>query len=332
MLVETKDNLEATPTEVQKFALDDEELIELLVDDELDEEERVSLLARLDEIPNGWRICARSFLEAQTFRSALRNYNGTEQQQTPLVNPPRIASKLSPREGSVQTRRTQIFVVLATVVLICCFALFKGFDFTQNDRSNKIVSDLPSSNNQKTASIEANVSEPEITFNSLSASAPSPPNSPAGMPGAGMTGSGMLGSGFAMNTDGTDNVMKKRAKVLAESSLNEFGQGAQNLALGGSSDKLLKGSSPIRTVTLNCPAYGLNNVSASCVENERFDPSVLVNANKELPQELLEQLQNHGGRVQARRDQYRFSLDDGRVLILPVDTYDVKYDSNTQIW
>ena len=57
---------------------EDMELIERLVDDELNESERTRLLERLERVPEGWRACALSFLENQTFASALRGLNFVE--------------------------------------------------------------------------------------------------------------------------------------------------------------------------------------------------------------------------------------------------------------
>lgn len=50
---------------------EDRLLIELLADDELEEPQRRELLARLDSIPNGWRVLATAFLEAQCLVRAL---------------------------------------------------------------------------------------------------------------------------------------------------------------------------------------------------------------------------------------------------------------------
>ncbi len=49
----------------------DERLIDLLVDGELDDDRRRTLLAELDRRPDGWRRCALAFLEAQAWREGL---------------------------------------------------------------------------------------------------------------------------------------------------------------------------------------------------------------------------------------------------------------------
>jgi hypothetical protein len=50
----------------------DDRLVDRLVDGELDAGERRSLLAALDETPDGWHRCAIAFLEAQAWSSDLR--------------------------------------------------------------------------------------------------------------------------------------------------------------------------------------------------------------------------------------------------------------------
>lgn len=60
----------------------DEHLFDLLVDGELSEAQRRELLAKLDDVPGGWRRCAMSFLEAQSWKQELRS----------LVPPPTRAS------------------------------------------------------------------------------------------------------------------------------------------------------------------------------------------------------------------------------------------------
>lgn len=47
--------------------------LDMLVDGELSEEERREVLLRLDSEPDGWRRCALAFLEAQSWREAMRS-------------------------------------------------------------------------------------------------------------------------------------------------------------------------------------------------------------------------------------------------------------------
>jgi hypothetical protein len=51
---------------------DDSRRIDALVDGELGDGERIELLRRLEQSPDGWRMLAGAFLEAQAWRAALK--------------------------------------------------------------------------------------------------------------------------------------------------------------------------------------------------------------------------------------------------------------------
>ncbi|QVL32141.1 hypothetical protein KIH39_25445 [Telmatocola sphagniphila] len=56
----------------KKNNLELSQLIDRLVDGELPEQDRQALLRRLEIEPDGWRTCALTFLEAQTWRATFR--------------------------------------------------------------------------------------------------------------------------------------------------------------------------------------------------------------------------------------------------------------------
>ena len=58
------------PNEQLGFALDRQ--IDRLIDGELPEVDRIDLLRKIETEPDGWRRCALAFLEAQSWREALR--------------------------------------------------------------------------------------------------------------------------------------------------------------------------------------------------------------------------------------------------------------------
>ncbi len=62
----------------------DDAQLDLLVDGELGDEERRELLSRFDTEPDGWRRCALAFLEAQTWRQAMRSVSG-DSVETPAI-------------------------------------------------------------------------------------------------------------------------------------------------------------------------------------------------------------------------------------------------------
>ena len=53
-----------------------QEQLDLLVDGELEEQDRKDLLRKLDRSPDGWKHCALAFLEAQMFQQAIRQEPG----------------------------------------------------------------------------------------------------------------------------------------------------------------------------------------------------------------------------------------------------------------
>ncbi|MGQ9574484.1 MAG: anti-sigma factor family protein [Thermoguttaceae bacterium] len=69
--------------------------LDLLVDGELPEPQRRELLARLDQLPGGWRACAMAFLEAQCLREALSGV--CEQRGTAPAVRPVSAARTRPR-------------------------------------------------------------------------------------------------------------------------------------------------------------------------------------------------------------------------------------------
>ena len=97
--------------------IDDELLFDLLVDDELQEEERRQLLVRLDDTLGGWRRCALAFLEAQCLKRELRHF------VRPSANElPRCAGKDRPRRrwhlGTLLAMAASFFVALGLGVLL----------------------------------------------------------------------------------------------------------------------------------------------------------------------------------------------------------------------
>ncbi len=78
---------------IEGFRMDDERILDRLVDDELTEEDRKTLLAALDDEPGSWRRCALAFLEAQTWRGVLRKVH--EEERPPAQTPPQVT--LAPR-------------------------------------------------------------------------------------------------------------------------------------------------------------------------------------------------------------------------------------------
>ncbi len=64
------------------------EQIDLLLDGELDERDRKTLLKNLDAAPGGWKDCALAFLESQMFSQSLRKFRGRAMQSGTSASTP----------------------------------------------------------------------------------------------------------------------------------------------------------------------------------------------------------------------------------------------------
>lgn len=92
-------------------ALNDEELMQLesLVDGELPDTQYGRLLSRLDEAPNGWKICALAFLEHQALEKEMRTFT-----QSALAEPmlatvaPKFDSQQECMKTTVHWTRTEL--------------------------------------------------------------------------------------------------------------------------------------------------------------------------------------------------------------------------------
>jgi hypothetical protein len=89
----------------------DERLFDLLVDGELDAARRHELLARLDDVPGGWRRCALAFLEAQAWRGDLRGAVDSPVSVRAIPSP-------SPRTSRSLASRARNWIVLATALVV----------------------------------------------------------------------------------------------------------------------------------------------------------------------------------------------------------------------
>jgi hypothetical protein len=92
------------------------EKLDRLVDDELPEAERAELLTELDSVPGGWRRCAMTFLEAQSWHKELSAIVG----EKPAATEPQILPRAtrSPRRsvGWLATRTAAVLAMAASFV------------------------------------------------------------------------------------------------------------------------------------------------------------------------------------------------------------------------
>ncbi len=94
---------------------------DLLVDGELGNQRRGELLARLDEVPGGWRRCALAFLEAQSWTQGLR---AIRQESSATAPTPQLAG----HRGSMRSRLGSVLAMAASfLIALGLGAYFRGF-------------------------------------------------------------------------------------------------------------------------------------------------------------------------------------------------------------
>ncbi len=92
--------------------------LDMLVDGELSEEERREVLLRLDSEPDGWRRCALAFLEAQSWREAMRSVSDESAAAAPgsrrlLAHPGKTPLHAAPASlDTPKSRRPTVFMAI----------------------------------------------------------------------------------------------------------------------------------------------------------------------------------------------------------------------------
>jgi len=276
-MIENKSNSSSALT-LDVLTREEETLIERLVDDELNDEERRALILRLETSVDGWRTCALRFLEAQAFRDAFRNFDESSNAQ--IARRSNVERKLDFR-GLVRA-----FSATAAGFLVAAFFFGRAVESpiqapTPSDSDARLVQN-DSARLARENSSDVPFQTPLFDEETLNAN-----------PGVPLKDSSLA----SLEVDGLD---RDRLNNVVE-------------------------------VKLNCPEQGLTNVTIPCAECDNFDRVGFLTSNLEVPPNVAKELRRAGGRVTSRRDERRFRLDDGRVLIIPVDTYNVDYDANLQV-
>jgi len=128
------------------FATNDEDLFDVLVDGELTEQQRRSLLAGLDDVPGGWRRCAMAFLEAQCWRE---EFGSLARRATPPAAAPR-------RPGRVGSKM-RLGNLLA---MAACFLIALGLGLMLHDTWFPAGADAPGLSAVATGGREQPAAEP----------------------------------------------------------------------------------------------------------------------------------------------------------------------------
>jgi anti-sigma factor RsiW len=89
--------------------------LDRLVDGELEESERVSLLERLEMEPAGWRRCAIAFLEAQAMRDVMSGFSVTAERE------PAARGSQSPKSKTISRWRGPAMWLSAAAAFVLAF-------------------------------------------------------------------------------------------------------------------------------------------------------------------------------------------------------------------
>lgn len=226
-------------------------LLDRLVDGELDSAQRRQVLQLLEQEPDGWKRCARAFLEAQAFRDALLECAESTQTVSPLSNESVLATA-----GRERTRRPRAFALLTTTAVCLLAAVFwTGTRYGHSLAMNAIPAQVP---NEQQLTQE----NPQVTP----------------QPDANQT---------------SENVPVKPAAVAT------LNNAAEN----------------------HSPHAATQNVAFSSAVREQIDAHV--------PQPFtaaqLQQLRQHGWKVEQQRQLVAIPLADGRQMVIPVDSLQYQY-------
>ena len=303
-------------TEKKRETLSDEDLfrLELLADGELDEDSRRTLLSRLDQTSDGWRRCALAFLEAQCLgesfeRGVLFGGPGCSGSETEDVSPVFLSAAagadrvpvLKPHRPGADVPhgrrrdRSRLFLTMASsacaVILVGLAGWYAGLRYDSGRdlpraKGEAFFAESPVPDDSADLSRESSV---PILVAGKEVTAPmSPP--PAEFDNA---LSRSVGSIPALNGRG---ISAPPAKTFASASQN---------------------SEKLRHITIRRPG-GLDEISVPCVEAESY-----VSDNS-AARALAENYRQAGCQVETRHEDLEFRLQDGKTVIVPVDTIDVQ--------
>ena len=317
---------------------EDQFLLELLVDGELEDPERRDLLLKLNRIPGGWRCCAAAFLEAQCISESLKKaaFPGEERlRQTVYVS---VRDLPDPVEN----------------------APFESAPF-ENTTSDTALKNSPFAQNDPLAKSDPSEKSRPLAASAAEREAEDPliiPIQRGGFTRGNFTRRGnhdrvesgisrralfgaaaggflvaVLLTGFLAGLwrIGSGPSDYRVAPVAAHRTPNdatfaadsESNQAPKRAAAPKLAENAGFDAAPaIRHVTLKSPRDGLDGISVPCVESDRYDPTLLDVSSDD---QYADRLRQCGHRVETVSEQLMFPLEDGRMLIVPVDTINVQY-------
>lgn len=323
---------------------EDQFLLELLVDGELDDPTRRDLLLKLDRIPGAWRCCAVAFLESQCLKESLADRSADVEQlvETVAVSVKNIPDPIGDIPiGEIPNGDRSNAPV------------FDGESPnrpTQNLTQSWNVSDdapviLPLNRSglsrRMIRGFDRKYSKTGLTWRGFLGAAA------CGFLLALLT-TGALGSLFWACSETAPRQPFLTSTVVPSPQIAENAPSDDSaLALNKAPDAYFAPPSPaltrnsrppqqsarspmnaeaaIQHVTLKSASNDLDGISVPCVESDCYDPTIL---RKTPTDDYADRLRKDGHRVETVSEQLMFPLDDGRILIVPVDTINVRYKNS----
>jgi hypothetical protein len=138
---------------LEQFHRDEQRVLDRLVDGELNADERCSLLAALDDEPGGWRRCALTFVESQSWRGQLSRlaHDPIKPVQPPIVS-------WTPGKSRIDLVAWQLHLAVAAGLIV---AFLLGT--TWRPSGSPLATDEPSATVQSAvADAGANEPSPEV--------------------------------------------------------------------------------------------------------------------------------------------------------------------------
>lgn len=303
---------------LETLTAEDKFLIELLVDGELDEPRRRNLLVQLDQIEGGWRFCAITFLESQCLQ---HTYHAARAVCTSAS--PSLHSSHEIREQIPSSTRQRDEISACPPIALGSTAVAPGFE--------QVLSDVNCGRR----------SAGEPTIIPLKKGGYHPGRSLFSSGGSGGGGTSWpavitaMAGGFLLAF-----VLTGLLAFLGSSSSNSDlpvtlpGETGIPFAKSDPAGGVQNGANanqenlPIHLVTLKSPDKNLNGISVPCVEASAYPSDSLRHFRKhDTADRYVEGLKKNGHKVETIYEELAFPLEDGRTLILPVDTFNVQYQT-----
>ena len=300
-------------TTSMKLTPEDKFLIEMLVDGELDESSRRDLLIRLEDLDGGWRFCAITFLEAQcvseTLAGGKRYFHGLE-----------VGAGMSP-------------VAVMNSWQVTSGSVLKGsLGDTPGVEGSSALAALPNSDlqiNHEAESVTKN-EEPLIIPLHKGGYRARNNRSPYGSGGGG-SWHGILaamagGFFFALALSGIVALIVYSSNpavdpVVVNQLPDVKKQPLRNASLDH--DPQFQGKQ-MKMVTFKTKKSDKNGVLVPCFETDDYNVNALNELRAKTSNPQLNKWKKDGRKIETTYEEFVFPYDDGRVLIVPVDTYRVR--------